>query len=120
MDNLELENEVDLSILDRLTTEGLMKMQERITEVLASRLDTTLRAGRLATFKGSDGVTRTIRIVRVNGKSVSGNETGSSLKPGAAWRVSKNMITVVPEARSTPLPTRPATPHRPTGISDAW
>lgn len=111
---------MDLSVLDRLSTEGLMKMQERITAVLASRLDMTLRAGRLATFKGSDGVTRTIRIERVNGKSVSGKETGSSFKPGSAWRVSKNMIAVVPEVRSTPLPTRPAVPHRPTGIGDAW
>lgn len=109
---------MDLSVLSRLSTDGLIKMQEQIKVVLASRLDTTLNYGRIATFKGRDGLLRTITIDRINGKSVSGRETGASLKPGSQWRVSKNMISVVPEVKKAPVVL--TTPHRPVSPGASW
>lgn len=73
---------MDLNVLDRISTEGLMKMQERIGMILSSRLDTSLRVGRVGTFKDKEGRDRTVVITRINGKTVSGEETGASIKPG--------------------------------------
>lgn len=113
---------MDLNVLNKISTEGLKKMQAHIEAVLASRLDTTLRIGRLATFEDSrEGTTRTIVIERINGKSVSGVETGSSVKPGMKWRVSKTLLKVVPTERRTPVTApRAATPHRPATSANTW
>lgn len=109
-------------MIDKLmqaSTESLLNMKTNIELILASRLDTELRRGRIATFDDGNGVTRKIRIDRINDKTVSGVETGDSLNPGGKWRVGKNFLKVVPQERSTP--SRIVTPHKPNTVArDAW
>lgn len=113
---------MDMSKLALLSTEALIKMQSAVKEILATRLDTTLRVGRVATFVDSQGATRTVHVLRVNQKTVSCVETGISVKPGAKWRCGKAGLSVVPEIRGTPLPMKkPPVSHKPsTDIGDAW
>lgn len=109
-------------MIDKLmqaSTESLLNMKANIELILASRLDTELRRGRIATFDDGNGVTRKIRIDRINDKTVSGVETGDSLNPGGKWRVGKGFLKVVPEERKT-MPARPSVPHKPVTARDAW
>lgn len=111
---------MNLDVLNKLSTDGLLKIQGHIEELLKSRLDITLRVGRIGTFH-SRGEDITVVITRINGKSVSGEETGVSVKPGRKWRVDKGIIKVEPMERKTPTPVRSTTPHRPASVAgDAW
>jgi len=105
--------------LAQASTENLLKLKGSIETILASRLDTELRRGRIATFSDGKGNTRKIRIDRINDKTVSGVETGDSLNPGGKWRVDKGFLKVVPEERKT-MPARPSVPHKPVTARDAW
>lgn len=112
---------MELSSLERLSTSTLRKMQEAIKDILAARLDTDPRPGRLATFDDGQGNVRSISIERVNPKTVSGVELGSSLTPGKRWRVSRCVLRVEPVERETPSkPTNPEQAHRPSYAGDAW
>lgn len=110
---------MNLEVLNKVSTDGLLALKARVETILASRLDNTLRIGRRATFKDGEGDERILVIERVNGKSVSGVEDGKSLRPGTKWRVSKAMLTVLPEERKTPLPTAPVTPYKPASADGA-
>ncbi len=103
---------MNLSKLALLSTDALTVMQSAIKDILASRLDTTLRIGRIGRFP-YDGTHRTIMIERINGKTVSGREIGTSAKPGSKWRVSKSVVEIVGEERKVPLPTKPLAEHKP-------
>lgn len=113
---------MNMSNLALMSTELLMKLEEAVKVILTSRLDVTPRIGRLATFKDREGIERTIVIERISGKSVSGQETGLSIKPGGKWRIGKSNLRVVPEIRKVALPIpSPTTPHKPqTAHSDSW
>jgi len=115
---------MNLEALNKLSTEGLIKLKDGIDTVLASRLDTAPKVGRLADFECSkSGATVTVVINRINGKSVSCTETGTSVKPGRKWRVDPGFLKVRPVEKRASEPPRfaPAPkPHVPTGAGDFW
>lgn len=111
---------MDLSKLNALSTDTLAKMKAHIETVMASRLDTRPIPGRNATFS-SNGETITVRLERRNTKTMSCVEL--SPKAGRKWRVSHDMLKVVPVERTTPTPiAAPVAPHRPASVAsgDAW
>ena len=111
---------MSLETLNKLSTEALHKLKESIDKVLDSRLDRTLRVGRVADFVAR-GENISIVITRINGKSVSGEEIGTSVKPGRKWRVDKSMAKVRPLEKRQSEPVRFAAPHKPqTGDGAAW
>lgn len=109
-------------MIDKLmqaSTESLMNLKANIETILASRLDTELRRGRIASFDDGRGNTRKIRIDRINDRTCSGVETGDSPNPGGKWRVGKNFLKVIPQERKAP--SRVVTPHKPNTVArDAW
>lgn len=111
---------MNLEMLNKLSTEGLHKLKESIEQVLDSRLDRTLRVGRVADFMAR-GESISIVITRINGKTVSGEEIGTSVKPGRKWRVGKELAKVRPLERRASGPVRFAQPSKPqTGADAAW
>lgn len=111
---------MSLETLNKLSTEALHKLKESIDKVLDSRLDRTLRVGRVADFVAR-GENISIVITRINGKSVSGEEIGTSVKPGRKWRVDKGMAKVRPLEIRASGPVRFAQPSKPqTGADAAW
>lgn len=111
-------------MIDKLmqaSTESLLTLKANIETILASRLDTELRRGRIASFEDGKGNTRKIRIERINERTCSGVEVGDSLNPGGKWRVGKGQLQVVPEVRKTPGTMNLKVPHRPTTVAgDSW
>ncbi len=111
---------MDLNKLNLASTESLTKLRDAVDAVLASRLDTRLLPGRVGEFQDRDGRTRFLMIDKINGKTVSGTETGRSINPGGKWRVGKSQIKVEPVAKIAPGPTVKFTaPHKPR-VDDAW
>lgn len=114
-------NTAQLQKLNGLSTDSLVAMKTHIEAVLATRLDTTLRVGRIGEFEHPVGCVRKIMIDRVNGKTVSGVETGSSFEPGKKWRVGKVILKVVPQERKNPPPMKTSVPHKPSSYDgDTW
>lgn len=109
---------MDVSKLTALPTDVLVKLRDTVDAVIASRMDTRLQVGRLATFEYS-GTTREVRIDKVNTKTVSCRETSASIEPGKLWRVSIPVVKVIPMERETPLPIKVDTPHKPASYEDA-
>lgn len=115
---------MNLTMLDKLSTAGLLEMQARIAEIMKSRMDTRLQVGRTATFVGRDSLTHTVRITQVNRTTASCTEIGGHAD-GKKWRVGINMLKVNPIERSTALPlakmAAPVVPHKPTSVAaDSW
>jgi hypothetical protein len=112
---------MNLNMLNRLSTEALLKLREGVDVVLVTRLDTSLKVGCLADFIHANGETITISIERINGKTVSGTEIGASVKPGRRWRVTKGAIKVRPSERKESEPVRFAQTDKPqTDAGAAW
>lgn len=111
---------MNLEVLNKMSTEGLHKLKDGIERVLDSRLDRDLRIGRIADFVAR-GENISIVITRINGKTVTGEETGASVKPGRRWRVGKEMAKVRPIERRESGPVRFAQPVKPqTGVDATW
>lgn len=110
---------MNLEMLNKLSTEGLHKLKEGIEKVLDSRLDRELRVGRVADLACGESIS--IVITRINDKTVSGEEIGTSVKPGRQWWVRKELVKVRPLERRASGPVRFAAPHKPqTGEDAAW
>lgn len=86
-----------LEKLNLLDTDKLLGIQEHIESVLALRLDIRPAPGRIATFEYG-GVSREVRIVRVNQKTATCVEI--SPKAGHKWRVGLNFLKVNPIERN--------------------
>lgn len=110
---------MDSARLEGLATETLIALQSAIKGILATRLDTTLRVGRVASFEHPMGVHRKMVITKINTKTVSGEETHDSVKPGGKWRCSPSSLRIDPIVRSKPLPPPPRAPHTPAPASVA-
>lgn len=112
---------MDLSKLNGLSTETLERIKAHIETLMASRLDTRPIPGRSATFQSS-GELITVRIEKRNTKTMSCVEI--SPKVGRKWRVSPDMLRVVPVERAVPTPIAPpVVPHKPASVlaaADVW
>lgn len=114
---------MNLTMLDKLSTAGLLEMQARIAEIMTARMDTRLRPGREATFVGRDMTTHTVRVDKINRTTASCTELGAH--EGKKWKVSCAMLKVKPIERATALPVAklvvPVVPHKPTSVAgDSW
>lgn len=110
---------MDLSMLDRLSTDTLKAMQTRIGELLNGRLDTRVIPGRRATFADKTGLVRTVRIDKLNRATASCIEIEP--ESGKKWRVGYNLLTVEPVARKVPIaPPAIKTAAPATRADDAW
>ena len=112
---------MDLSKLELLSTETLVAMKEKVADILSRRQDVSLRVGRVGWFKTNQGGKQYIRITRVNAKTVSGVAVDpitfmdlSELR-GRWWRVSPNLLTIVPTERPKAAPQ----PYKPTSAPTA-
>lgn len=113
---------MDSSRLNELSTDTLMTLQAAVAAVLATRLDTTLRCGRIGTFEHPIGVKRRLMITKVNQKTVSGEETHDSHNPGGKWKVGFSSLKIEPITRKQPLAPPPSvalSPHKPATASVA-
>ena len=111
---------MNLSMLEKVSTDGLRKMQAQIDVIMKSRLDTSMRPGREATFLDSrKGIVRTIRIIQVNRVSVSATEI--SPDAGRKWRVGINSVKVNPVERALAhaIP-KAVVPHKPVSVGASW
>ncbi len=111
---------MDLSRLESMSSEGLQAIRDKCVEVLAARRATSLRRGCIAWFLDGKGMKRTIRVERINTKTVSGREIDPitlQTLGGLGWRVTPSVLNMVGE----PAPPKPASAHKPsTNATSAW
>lgn len=115
---------MNLTMLDKLSTAGLLEMQARIAEIMTARMDTRLQAGREATFIGRDMLTHTVRVDKINRTTAHCTELGGG-HDGKKWRVGCSMLKVKPVERATALQVAklaaPVVPYRPASAAgDSW
>lgn len=119
---------MDLTVLEKMSTEALYKIRDHTMQILANRSMTGLRVGGVGWFLDKQGRKRFLRVERVNAKSVSGREVDEvTLMPlsafGGQWRVSRtlmNMIGTTPTAGS-PKSTAPVSDYTPKStLGDQW
>ena len=117
---------MDLSKLDQISTNGLLKIQAHVGQILQERkVDMvehqrkSLRIGGRAQFADAHGVIRRMVVTRINGKSASGYDLDVYEAKGvqSKWRVALSLLTPLdpiskPRTSMTPRLTdadRPAT-----------
>ena len=107
-----------LQKLNALDTDRLRSIQAHIDTLLATRLDTRVAYGREGWFISKNGERIDVTVDAMNRTTVSVHETES----GKKWRVSKQMLQIVPIERKVALPVKPLLmPHRPVTVGDgSW
>ena len=91
---------MDLTVLEKMSTEALIALRDKTKEVLDKRSVGALRRGGVGFFSDQKGNRRFMRIERINDKSVSGYEVDGlhfqRLSPtGGKWRVGTGLITMM-------------------------
>lgn len=99
---------MDLSKLDLLSSDTLAQIKERIDLVLRNRLNRAVMAGGHATFMDRRGMQRTMRVERINAKSISGKEVMADGSLGMKWTVHPSLLTPVEKPKpAAPIPKTP-------------
>lgn len=117
---------MDLSKLDKLSTDALQKMRDTCQDILTKRNANAMRVGAVGWFLDGQGVKRFIRITRVNHKTVSGilvdEVTFMDLSAGRGqkWRVSPSLLNILDLSPKVKPSAAPAPVHRPTTSASAW
>ena len=84
---------MNLSVMEAMTTEALVAIRDQAAHILQARSRSGLRVGAIAHFNDRNGIRRTMKIQRVNAKTVTGVETGAN-GVTMRWRVSPQFLTV--------------------------
>ena len=113
---------MNLSGFESMSSEGLQAIRDKCMEILAARKVSAIRRGVTVWFLDADGRRRTIRIERVNTKTVSGREidpvTLQNLG-GQTWRVGLSLVNVVGDSTAAKESLPPT--HKPSTTADnAW
>lgn len=88
---------MNLDILTRLSDDAILKLKEAVELEIKNRFDTTLRRGVEATFVDNYGVTRIVRVLKINTKTANCIEEADSVSPGNRWRVGIASLKVKPK-----------------------
>ena len=113
---------MDITKLNALSTEVLLKLRETVDRVLDARMDKTLDIGRIVTFTDKSGRAVEARVKKINRATVDVTETANSAWPGRLWRVATPMLVVVPIEREHPMTLKAEKPYVPASVSadEVW
>lgn len=115
---------MELNRLELLSSSVVEKIRDKCADILRGRKVAEVRAGALAWFTDRGGVKHTVRVSRINPKTVSCQEIDPvTLEPmRTKWKVSPMFLNpIVDEAKARKLE-MPVVAHKPTTVmeGDSW
>lgn len=106
---------MNLNILKRLSAQQLQQLRDAADKELHLRLDFSIEVGRFGSFCCNSGIKRTVRVVRINPKTIAVVETAVSHIPGMRWNVPRailNMEGLEVEGAIKPAVVEQEAPHQ--------